>query len=61
MRIHLTGGASFISLHVAERLLDRGHEAAVVDCYFSGKKKNVPDGAVFYEPDVHSEVERGWA
>ena len=52
MRVLLTGGAGFIGSHVAERLLSRGHEVAVVDDLSSGKKENVPEGAMFYERDV---------
>jgi len=52
MRVLLTGGAGFIGSHVADRLLERGHEVAVVDDLSSGKRGNVPGGARFYEKDV---------
>jgi UDP-glucose 4-epimerase len=39
---------------VAELLLERGHEVAVVDDLSSGKRENVPEGAVFYETDVRT-------
>jgi nucleoside-diphosphate-sugar epimerase len=54
MRILLTGGAGFISSHVADHLLERGHEVAVVDNLSTGKRGNVPDGAKFYETDVRN-------
>jgi UDP-glucose 4-epimerase len=54
MRVLLTGGAGFIGSHVAEALLERGHEVAVVDDLSSGKRANVPEGAVFYEADVRA-------
>lgn len=54
MRILLTGGAGFVGSHVAERLLERSHEVAVVDDLSSGKRENVPDGAHFYEEDVRT-------
>ncbi len=54
MRILLTGGAGFIGSHVAEQLLVRGHQVAVVDDLSSGKKENVPDRAIFYERDIRS-------
>lgn len=54
MRVLLTGGAGFIGSHVVEHLLIRGHEVAIVDNLFSGKRENVPDGADFYEMDVRS-------
>jgi UDP-glucose 4-epimerase len=37
---------------VADQLLARGHEVAIVDDLSSGKKENVPEGAVFYERDI---------
>ena len=52
MRVLLTGGAGFIGSHVADQLLARGHEVAVVDDLSSGKKENVPQGALFYERDI---------
>ena len=52
MRILLTGGAGFIGSHVAGRLLERGHEVAVVDDLSTGKRGNVPHGAEFYETDI---------
>jgi UDP-glucose 4-epimerase len=54
MRILLSGGAGFIGSHVAESLLERGHEVAVVDNLSSGKRENVPNAARFYETDVRS-------
>lgn len=54
MRILLTGGAGFIGSHVAECLLERGHEVAIIDNLSSGKKENVPGGARFYELDIRS-------
>ncbi|MBV9452559.1 MAG: NAD-dependent epimerase/dehydratase family protein [Rubrobacter sp.] len=52
MRVLLSGGAGFIGSHVADRLLARGHEVAIVDDLSSGKRENVPDGAIFYEWDI---------
>lgn len=52
MRVLLTGGAGFIGSHVAEQLLARGHQVAVVDDLSSGKMENVPQGARFYEQDI---------
>ncbi len=54
MRILVTGGAGFIGSHVAEHLLDRGHEVAVVDDLSSGKHENVPEGVELYVHDVRS-------
>jgi UDP-glucose 4-epimerase len=52
MRVLLTGGAGFIGSHVADSLLDRGHEVTIVDDLSSGKKENVPEKTVFYERDI---------
>ena len=54
MKVLLTGGAGFIGSHVADLLLSRGHEIAVVDNLLTGKKENVPGGARFYEQDIRS-------
>lgn len=54
MRVLLTGGAGFIGSHVAEQLLDHGHEVAVVDDLSSGKRENVPEAASFYHEDIRS-------
>ena len=52
MKVLLTGGAGFIGSHVADHLLARGHDVAVVDDLSTGKKENVPRGAIFYERDI---------
>ena len=52
MKVLLTGGAGFIGSHVADRLLARGHDVAVVDDLSTGKKENVPKGAIFYQRDI---------
>jgi UDP-glucuronate 4-epimerase len=44
MRVLVTGGAGFIGSHVSERLLDEGHEVAIVD--------ELND---FYSPDLKRE------
>ncbi|MBA2443329.1 MAG: NAD-dependent epimerase/dehydratase family protein [Rubrobacter sp.] len=54
MRVLVTGGAGFIGSHVADRLLEHGHELAVVDDLSTGQRENVPEGAHFYERDVRS-------
>ncbi len=54
MRVLLTGGAGFIGSHLADHLLERGHEVAVVDDLSTGERKNVPEGARFYEMDIRT-------
>jgi UDP-glucose 4-epimerase len=60
VRVLLTGGAGFIGSHVAEHLLDHGHEVVVVDDLSTGKRKNVPEGADFIEQDVRSGCEEAF-
>jgi UDP-glucose 4-epimerase len=54
MRVFLTGGAGFIGSHIAELLLTRGHEVAIVDDLSTGRRENVPEGAQYYEVDIRS-------
>jgi UDP-glucose 4-epimerase len=57
MRVLLTGGAGFIGSHVAEALLERSHEIAVLDNLSNGKYENVPEGTRFFEEDIRSGCE----
>src|SRR6266852_6666486 len=43
----VTGGAGFMGSHVAERLLELGHEVVVLDDASGGFNDNVPKGATF--------------
>lgn len=52
MKVLVTGGAGFIGSHLVDRLLQEGHEVAVVDNLTTGKRKNVNRGARFYKRDV---------
>jgi UDP-glucose 4-epimerase len=52
MKILVTGGAGFIGSHVAETLLQGGHQVVIVDNLNTGHRENVPDGATFYEVDI---------
>jgi UDP-glucose 4-epimerase len=60
MRVLLTGGAGFIGSHVADHLLRRGHEVAIVDDLSSGKRENISEGARFYEMDIRSGCDRAF-
>lgn len=48
----VTGGAGFIGSHVAERLLQIGHEVVVLDDLSGGFVENIPRGAAF----VHGSI-----
>jgi UDP-glucose 4-epimerase len=53
----LTDGASVIGSHIADSLLVRGHEVAVVDRLSTGKRENVSSQARFSEIDISSGYE----
>jgi len=42
-RVLLTGGAGFIGSHVADRLVDEGHEVIVLDNFMSGFESNLAE------------------
>ncbi len=41
MRYLVTGGAGFIGSHIAETLLEQGHEVRVLDNFSTGKRENI--------------------
>jgi len=41
MKILITGGAGFIGSHLAEKLLERGHEVFIIDNLWTGKLANI--------------------
>lgn len=41
MRSLITGGAGFIGSHLADALLERGHEVFVVDNFILGREENI--------------------
>lgn len=52
MKMLVTGGAGFIGSHVAEDLLQAGHEVVVFDDLSGGFESNVPKGALFVKGDI---------
>jgi UDP-glucose 4-epimerase len=48
----ITGGAGFIGSHLADDVLAQGGRAIVLDNLSTGKRENVPAGAVFYQRDL---------
>ena len=54
MRILVTGGAGFIGSHTADRLLEEGHDVAILDNLRSGSRDNLPAKADFLEMDLQA-------
>lgn len=54
MRLLITGGAGFIGSHIAEHSLASGWEVAVLDDLSSGRKENIPSGAIFFQADIQN-------
>lgn len=52
MKVLVTGGAGFIGSHVADTLLQAGHEVVIVDNLYTGHRHNVPTKAAFYNLDI---------
>jgi UDP-glucose 4-epimerase len=48
----VTGGAGFIGSHLSKALLDTDAHVHVIDNLSSGKKENIPTGAVFHKGDI---------
>lgn len=55
MRILVTGGAGFIGSHVADLLLQQGHQVFVADDLSSGHRENLPAGVDFLQLDIRTE------
>lgn len=52
-KILVTGGAGFIGSHVAEQLVQRGHQVVVLDDLSGGFEDNVPAGAPFVRGSIN--------
>jgi UDP-glucose 4-epimerase len=52
MKALVTGGAGFIGSHLAQALIDAGHDVTIVDDFSTGKRKNIPAKAQVEKLDV---------
>ncbi len=52
MKILLTGGAGFIGSHIADLLIEKGHEVVIIDNLSAGKKENINPKAKFYNISI---------
>jgi UDP-glucose 4-epimerase len=48
----VTGGAGFIGSHVADALIARGDNVAVIDNLAAGRRDRLPSGAEFHQIDI---------
>ena len=53
-RIFISGVAGFLGSHLANTMLDRGHEVIGVDNLCGGDLDNIPEGVEFYEYDLQN-------
>ncbi len=56
MRVLVTGGCGFIGSHIVDKLMDRGHEVAIIDNLSTGNLRNLNKGGKFYKIDILSET-----
>jgi UDP-glucose 4-epimerase len=63
MRVLVTGGAGFIGSHLADRLLNEGHDVVVIDNESTGLSSNVRPEARYIRGDVTDpkQLEAGFA
>jgi UDP-glucose 4-epimerase len=52
MTVLVTGAAGFMGSHVAESLLERGHEVIALDDLSGGFRENVPRQAIFHQGSI---------
>lgn len=52
MKVLVTGGAGYIGSHAVSMLLEKGHEAVIIDNVITGHLAAVNKNAVFYEGDL---------
>jgi UDP-glucose 4-epimerase len=59
LKLLVTGGAGFIGSHIADALIEKGHNVIIVDNLLTGKPENVNPKVKFYLMDIRAkEIER---
>ncbi|MHA1482274.1 MAG: SDR family NAD(P)-dependent oxidoreductase [Candidatus Heimdallarchaeaceae archaeon] len=53
-KIIVTGGAGFIGSHLADKLIEKGHDVVVIDNLSTGKKENLNPKADFHNLDIRN-------
>ena len=56
MKIFITGIGGFLGSHLADRMIELGHEVAGNDTLIGGYRSNVPEKATFFEIDCCDNV-----
>jgi UDP-glucose 4-epimerase len=54
MKVLVTGGSGFIGSHLADRLLQDGHEVVILDDLSTGHVEHLNPAARFYQMDIQS-------
>lgn len=54
MRVLLTGGAGFIGSHIADLLIDEGHNVIIIDNFSNGVREYIPKQCKIYETNILS-------
>lgn len=54
MKIFITGVAGFLGSHIADAMLEKGHEVFGCDNLIGGYRDNVPKDVVFYKDDCNN-------
>jgi len=52
MKCLITGGNGFIGSHLADELIEKGHQVIVIDSFFSGKKQNLNSKIKLFRLDI---------
>jgi UDP-glucose 4-epimerase len=52
MNVLVTGGAGFIGSNLADALVHNGHNVTIIDNLLTGKRRNIPPQAEFFELDI---------